>query len=106
MQKIGEHLKVMQDMLKFKCKLLLGFFMILGLGCNSENPNLKRKLVVLNPRKDTLCVLESDNKDAIVLTKCPIIRKSVSYPSDSTKITTIIVKDNEAPVIKTLGSEK
>jgi hypothetical protein len=88
-------------------KILLLVFTILLIGCNSDSFVTKKRLVVLNQRKDTLCILDSkDMEEVIVLTKCPICKKSVTYLPDSTKVTTITVKDNEAPIIKTLGSKK
>ena len=88
-------------------KLLLAFTILL-IGCNSDNPYVtKKRLVVLNQRKDTLCILDSkEAEEVIVLTKCPICKKSVTYLPDSTKVTTITIKDNEAPIINTLGSKK
>ena len=106
MLKIGEHLKVMQDMSKFRCSLLIGALILLG-SCTGDGYITKKRLVVLNQRKDTLCILDSkEAEEVIVLTKCPICKKSVTYLPDSTKVTTITVKDNEAPIIKTLGSKK
>lgn len=107
MPKIGEHLKVMQDMSKFRCSLLIGAIILLG-SCSGDSRFItKKRLVVLNQRKDTLCVLDSkETEEVIILTRCPICKNSVTYLPDSTKVTTITVKDNEAPIIKTLGSKK
>lgn len=106
MLKIGEHLKAMQDMSKFRCSLLIGALILLG-SCTGDRYITKKRLVVLNQRKDTLCILDSkDTEEVIVLTKCPICKKLVTYLPDSIKVTTITIKDNEAPIIKALGSKK
>lgn len=94
----------MLNMLKYKFK----FFLILGLilvGCiKEEKPEQKNRLVVLKENLDTVCVIEYYGEMNLE-TKNTITRKSISVKNNLYKQTKIIIKNDEKPIFKIMGSK-
>ena len=105
MLKIGKHLKVMQNMLKFKFSIPLIALGLLVSGCTSyDKPEREKRLVVLNENLDTVCVLEYRG-DIVLQTKGLVRRKSASVYNNLWKQTTIVIGKDEKPIFKALGSK-